>query len=113
MSGRGRGPLDVYGTVTGNGTPVEEAVIRALLIDDGNWLAKCDDNAAVVKWLRGAVQSAFAGKPLPLLTVGEVERILRSDEATTAALAAADIAPADLANVVRTLLDFLPEEGER
>lgn len=99
--------VDVYGTVTGNGTPVEDAVIRSLLIDDGKWLAQCDDNAAVVKWLRGAVQGAFQGKPLPLWTVGEIERALTSDGATMAALAAASLSAADLANVVRALLDFL------
>jgi hypothetical protein len=82
-----------------------EKVLGALLIDDGKWLAKCADNAAIVKWLRGAIQAALQGRPLPLLTTGEIERAFTTDAATEAALAAADISSADLGNVRRALLD--------
>lgn len=85
----------------------QQALLRALLVDDGKWLAACSDNAAVVKWLRGAVQAAWQGRPPELLTLGEVERRFKDPGVVQLALAAADISPADLANVVATLLEAL------
>jgi hypothetical protein len=95
-----------------DGKCLSEKVLRSLLVDDGHWLAACNDNAAVVQWLRGAVQGAVQGKPPPLFTLGEVERRLKDEEVIRFVLAAADISPADLANVVSALLASLSSPSE-